>query len=528
MLFPWAMCFFLTGMGINSVSEIPLANSCALITAGILIALIFRNRRFTSIILVATFLPLGALIGATGVSGSRTSDASEDIRNIYGTDTPVTLYGTVVHSELQVHFKRALNVRVSVIESRGTFTNIEARVLVFLQDEMAGFNLGDEIAVDCVFGDFTRYLRSAQVKKYRIDAWCFAQRGGVRHESPSSVTVRMFYSFKNALLNNLEEGLSEEYGGLYQGIVFGKEVQRLKPEFHKDFYSAGMNHLLVASGAQVALIIFPFFTLYNRFRGKWLKIALFILMGAAMILLYLIVGHVSSILRAISVGYILLIGKALGRPTHALNSLSIAGLMWLVYDPSLLNNFGFQLSYFASFGILYMAPILVEWIENRFPKALRGWGPRTPVHMRVYLWVKRNVIYLGIISIASQWGVLPIIAYKLKVLYFNGIAANIIAVPLGSVALVVGAISSIAGFIHPILSEGLNYAAWPFLTAMIGLARFFGSMEFLRISHFYPPLAAIITYYAGTIILIEILRKNTEIVKLVSRLRRGDLDLTDD
>ncbi len=528
MLFPYAMCFFLAGMGLSGVSELPITHLCALIAAGIVAAFFLRGRKTASVVLAAVFLPLGALMVQTSATGLPAGMNSEELSARYGTDTPLRIYGDVALERLSVHYKDAIVINARVIESRGKFENTNARILVFVRDEMPEFQRGDEVAFDCVFGDFSKYLRSGQVSKYGVDAWCWAQGAGLASGPPSSASVKGFLGFRNALLNHLEYGLSDEYAALYQGIVFGRETQRLTPSFYEDFYAAGMSHLIVASGAQVALIIFPFFTLYGRFRSRWLKAALLILMGVSMILLYLIVGHASSILRAVSVGFILLIGRALGRSTYALNSLSIAGLMWLIIDPKLIGHLGFLLSYFASFGILYMAPIIVGWVESRFPEALRGWGPRTPPHLRVYYWLKRNVIHLGTISIASQWGVMPIIAWKLGELYFNGIAANIIAVPLGSVVLIIGAASGVAGFIHPALSSGLNYIALPFLHLIIGTANFFGGMEFLRISAFRPPLVALVAYYVGTIALIEILRKNTVILHMAARLRRGDIDLLEE
>ena len=528
MLFPYALCFFLAGMGLSTVSGVPIVHLCVLIAAGVVASFFLRSRKAASVILVAAFLPLGALMVQTSATGLRAVMDSEELRAKYGTDTPLRIYGYVALENLSVHFKDAVVINASVIESRGEFENTNARLLVFLRDDMPEFHRGDEAAFDCVFGDFSKYLGSRQVSKHRVVAWCWAQSGEIVTGPPSSASVKGFLGFKDALLDHLEYGLSDEYAALYQGVVFGRETQRLTPSFYKDFYAAGMGHLVVASGAQVALIIFPFFTLYGRFRSRWLKAALLILMGGSMILLYLIVGHASSILRAISVGFILLIGRALGRSTYALNSLSIAGLMWLVIDPGLIGHLGFLLSYFASFGILYMAPIIVEWVESRFPEALRGSGPRTPVHMRVYFWLKRNVIHLGTISMASQWGVMPIIAWKLGELYFNGIAANIIAVPLGSIVLIVGAASGAAGFIHPALSYGLNYIALPFIHLIIATAKFFGGLQFLRISAFSPPLAAVVAYYIGTIAIVEMLRRNTAILHIASRLRRGDVDLLED
>jgi competence protein ComEC len=253
------------------------------------------------------------------------------------------------------------------------------------------------------------------------------------------------------------------------------------------------------------------------------KALLFILMGCGMLLLLFIVGPASSILRAISVGFVVLLGKAIGRPTHPLNSLAFAGLIWLVVNPLLIEDKSFLLSYAASFGILYMAPVMVAGVESRFPRGLRGAGPLMSGLWRGYFWVKRNIIHLGIITVASQWGVMPIIAWGFGRISLNGLLANLVAVPAGSIVLIIGALAGVAGFIHPFLSQILNMIANPLLLLMMAVAHIFAKADPFTIERVRMNFVVVIAYYLVSIMIIEGLRRGSELLALATRVSRGDL-----
>jgi ComEC/Rec2-related protein len=527
MILPWAFGFYLVGLGVAANGGASLTQMVLLIIGGVVAAVLLRKQKAASVILVLCFLPLGAVFQIIN-SDINHPDRVGYLYQRYGTDNPLRVYGEVRRSGLDIFNKNAMVVQAYVIYSRGDIEHVNARLLVFIHEKNIRFTEGDNVAFDCVLGDEGSYLNAKPVTKYYPDAWCRAQRGSLEPVESFAGTKMSFYNFKDRLLGNLAYGLEGDYKSLYQGVVFGKEAGDLSRDLHDKFYDAGISHLIVASGAQVALIIFPFFTMYDRMRHRWMRAILFILMAAAMIVLYLVVGHASSILRAISVGYVLLIGRAIGRQAHALNSLAFVGLLWLAISPDLLNDASFLLSYSAAFGILYMAPIIVGWAERRYPRALRGGGIDEPVHRKVFFWVKRNIIHLIIITLSSQWGVMPVIAWLFARISFNGFLANVVAVPAGSIVLILGAISGAVGFIHPVLSTGLNLMAWPFLYTMMRVAEFFGEFDLLTFQRMKPPLIMVIAYYVVTIAVVELLRRGIDVMKMTSRLRKGDLDVMDE
>ena len=52
-----------------------------------------------------------------------------------------------------------------------------------------------------------------------------------------------------------------------------------------------------------------------------------------------------------------------GRPQQMLNSLGIAGLLIIVVDPHALFTISFQLSFLATWGLIYLCPLLRQRIS---------------------------------------------------------------------------------------------------------------------------------------------------------------------
>ncbi len=520
MIFPWAFIFYISGLGLAGSQNIRPVHMSVLIAAGIASALMLRRYRAASVILVLCFLPLGALLG----KAARIDSAKEDIHSIYtqfASGAPLTIYGEIVTGGRKIYGKDAFLIKTEMLESRGETKYIKARLLVFNPDpEPVELRPGDWMKFDCVLGDPKQYLNSPQVVKLGAEAWCFAQRGSIESVPILNPIMKILTRFKYALLGNLALGLDDDEAILYQGVVFGYHATDLGKQIQSDFQRAGISHLIVASGAQVALIIFPFFTIYRRLRYQWIRALMFIFMALAMLLLLFIVGPSSSILRAVSIGFIVLIGYAIGRPTHSLNSLAFAGLIWLVINPLYLNDAGFLLSYSAAFGIIYMGPVLVAAVENRFPRGLRGADPLKRGFWKSYFWVKRNLIHLGIVTTASQWGVLPVLAMLFGRVSLNGIIANLLAVPAGSIVLILGALSSVAGFVHPSLSYLLNAFAKPLLVFLIWVASIFAKLDLLTRQGVRISLPVFIAYYLVSILVIEALRGGMDVLTYLSGIRK--------
>lgn len=218
-------------------------------------------------------------------------------------------------------------------------------------------------------------------------------------------------------LSRFVEGDREQAiaSALVLGITDGLDNELL------DAYSAtGTMHILAVSGLHISLIYFILLRMFsplNRFRGGRWGIAF---ISLALLWLYAIVTGLSpSVLRAVMMFSFLAVARPWARSTNIYNTLAVSAFCLLFYDPFLIFSVGFQLSYLAVLGIVYI-----------YPRILQLWEPRTTV--TIELWK------LCAVSIAAQ-----LVTFPLGLLYFHQfpnyfLLSNLLVVPLSFVVLILG------------------------------------------------------------------------------------------
>ncbi|SHG35197.1 ComEC/Rec2 family competence protein [Pedobacter caeni] len=143
-----------------------------------------------------------------------------------------------------------------------------------------------------------------------------------------------------------------------------------------DVYAkTGTIHALSVSGMHVGLIYMVLNHLLSFLnsgkRGKLIKL---ILILPAIWFYALLTGFSPSVLRSVLMLSVFLIAKSWSRPANSYNIVAFSAFCILVYQPFLLWDVGFQLSFLAVSGLVYLQPkIQQSWpIENKWLYKL--WG----------------------------------------------------------------------------------------------------------------------------------------------------------
>ncbi len=157
-------------------------------------------------------------------------------------------------------------------------------------------------------------------------------------------------------------GIADDHVHLISSISFGARDE-VDKETIQSFTNTGVIHVLAVSGMNVGLIFvildFLFRFLKNGFGGNILH-TLIILLG---IWSYaLLTGMSASILRAAMMFSFLIIGKALHRNSNIFNSLAVSAFLLIAWDPSMIWDVGFQLSYAAVLAIVVIQPYIYKWL----------------------------------------------------------------------------------------------------------------------------------------------------------------------
>ncbi|MGI2298843.1 ComEC/Rec2 family competence protein [Candidatus Cardinium hertigii] len=197
---------------------------------------------------------------------------------------------------------------------------------------------------------------------------------------------------------------------LISTLLWGAK-ETLDSGLQKAYADTGTIHVLAISGLHVGML---YMLLKAIFKYICRYIGFFILPDLCTLLLlwlYSWLCHFAPpILRATIMITMARIGFLIGRGSNRYNGLFVSAFVLLLWDPSLLFNCAFQLSYLATIGILYLQPSLHRLItlEQYFLRKI--WTATT-------------------LSIAAQVSTLPLILYYFKQFPLYFIIANWLVVP---------------------------------------------------------------------------------------------------
>lgn len=169
----------------------------------------------------------------------------------------------------------------------------------------------------------------------------------------------------------LEKAVSEPQAALAVGIVTG-DRSSIPKAVQDDFQRSGTTHILAISGENISLIVGFVWLVYSR-RGqkRRLPLWLLLLLLLALVIYTLFTGATPSVTRAAVMSAALLAAPVVGRRYDPMAALAISALFMTALDPDLLADPGFQLSFAAMLGIVYLSPHLVHFFERlRLPGAI--------------------------------------------------------------------------------------------------------------------------------------------------------------
>jgi competence protein ComEC len=152
-------------------------------------------------------------------------------------------------------------------------------------------------------------------------------------------------------------------------------------------------------------------------------------------------GGSASVLRATVMFSFIIVGRAAGRQDSIFNTLAVAAFALLCYDPFLVADVGFQLSFLAVLSIVYLQPRIARWLSP----AAYCHGRRRPWQPRLVQGWWRGLGWLGeltwqatALSLAAQVATFPLGLYYFHQFPLSFLFSNLVAVPISSGAVYVG------------------------------------------------------------------------------------------
>ncbi len=243
-----------------------------------------------------------------------------------------------------------------------------------------------------------------------------------------------FYTIRRKLIQRLKDSrLDHDELSVASALILGYRAD-LDKELMSAYAGAGATHVLAVSGLHVGIVYVILNTLLKfmdrRRSTKILKTVLLILLlfGYAAL-----TGLSASVFRAATMFSFVAVGKAIRRDTNIFNTLAASAFVLMAFDPMIVMQVGFQLSYAAVIGIVIIQPRLFNLVVIPQSKLL-DWA-----------WS------ITCVSVAAQIATAP-----LGLLYFHQFPnffwiSNLLVIPAATVILYLGFSLFVFSFWEPTL-----------------------------------------------------------------------------
>ncbi|QQC40873.1 ComEC/Rec2 family competence protein [Actinomyces oris] len=373
------------------------------------------------------------------------------------TGQPVTLIGTVSQQP-----------RVSAT-SRSTLviTTLDVEQVDTRASTLSATVLGDTQWLSLPMGTRVRVrTRLRPTEPGRAEAAIIPKRTGLTVLGPPSGILGAVTSVRAGLAQAVgapgigapvAAGAGEETGlwppgarSLVPGVALGDD-HALPAPLREDMRTVSMTHLTAVSGQHVAIILGLGLEALGALPRRWRA-----LLGAVMLtLLVILVRPSGSVLRAATMGAVMLLGVVAGRRAASVPALCAGAIVLLLIDPWQSRDYGFALSVAATAGIVIGSKPVAAHLSRRLPRWLA-----TAVALPLVAQAACGPILILLQPSVGAWSV----------------PANLLSEPAAVIATISGLL---AALIAPAWPAAATVTAWPALAAcswMVLVAGFFAHL----------------------------------------------------
>ena len=282
-----------------------------------------------------------------------------------------------VDNEMSVKDDKAqLIFHVTELEVPGRVIMVDERTLIFLK-AYPTYQIGDLLSVQGALQlpdnfapdfDYVQYLKNKDIRT-TISYPKISFESTIRLSWPQQLKIGIYkkiFAVKDRFQSSVARSLPAPYSAYINGILLGTR-QDIPADLTDAFNKTSTTHILAISGYNITIIAdallgaLVFFM--RRRRAFWVSVAVIILFT-------IMTGAGASVVRAAIMGLLLLLANGYGRMYDPKNSILLAAGVMIFLDPLALRfDVGFQLSFLAVLGLMYIGPILKKSLK-RFPNGL--------------------------------------------------------------------------------------------------------------------------------------------------------------
>lgn len=372
-----------------------------------------------------------------------------------------------------------------IIARLGEKNNLEVLLNTGLYPE---YKYGDEINLKCTLETPKNYDDGFDYRMYLAKDRIYYVCSEPKIELIGRDKGNKFYSgiinVKNKFANAIDEIIPMPEAGLLGGLLLGGD-SKLPKNIQENFSRTGTTHIVAVSGYNITIIA-EYLMLSLLFLGFWRRQAFWFSIVGIFLFIFMI-GFPSSAVRAGVMGSLLLWAMKNGRLANSQNAIVFSAAIMLLINPLLLRyDIGFQLSFLATLGIIYLYPFL----EKHLIKKNKAFG----------------VLEILGLTISAQIFVLPIILINFGNLSLISPLANVLVLPIIPLTMLLGFIAAILKLIIPPLAASFSWLVFLPLKYEVATINFLAGLSWssVEIKNFAWYLAVVwYIFLAGVIFLLN-------------------------
>jgi competence protein ComEC len=361
-IFFYSCLFFIIGIGLASYLSLPLWAAFAIFLSGC--GFLFfgwpGKKKFIIIGLGGIFLFLGIL---RFVSSAPIEDKNQ-ISFYNGRE--INFVGVIIAEPDTRDNKVKLKVKSERLKVDDSWQKVEGNVLVNAR-LYPTYHYGDELEIKCELQKpepIEDFAYDKYLAKEDIYSLCYWPEIKLLAAGRGSKIIAGILWTKEKLVATVNRILPEPQAAFLGGLLYGAR-RGIPTDLTEKFNITGTTHIVAISGYNITIIAALLLQIAKNLglgRKKSFWIAL-----AGILFFVILTGAQASVIRAALMGSLVLLAAQVGRISKITNVLIFAAAAMLVLNPKVLAfDVGFQLSFAATIGLIFLSPILEKYFK-KFP-----------------------------------------------------------------------------------------------------------------------------------------------------------------
>jgi competence protein ComEC len=340
-----------------------------------------------------------------------------------------------------------------------------------------------KIAIPKTYGE-NNFSYEEYLSRYQIYSVSYYPKVMTIKQGKGSVFIFSVLKVKERFEKAINKTLPEPHAAFLAGLLFG--AKKAIPEYLLEkFNYVGLTHIVVVSGYNITIIAAVISALFLKFFSRKSS---FLLSLLAIFLFVILVGAGAPVIRAAIMGIFVLLAKQSGRLSNITNSLAFTACVMLLVNPKILAlDLGFQLSFLATIGIVYLSPYLEKFVK---------WLPE-------FFEIRETTK----ITLSAQILVIPKILLGFSKISTISLFANILVLPVIPITMFFGFATGVVGQVSSYLAKITGYLAYSFLNYEIAVVEFFAKFPWASVQFEKVGKWGVWGYFAIIIVIYAYLKK---------------------